>query len=1376
MISAVYGAEDYLNDFFRSLTRQTLDFKSSIELIMVDDGSIDASASVIKKWQARYPGNILYLHKQNGGQASARNMGMKYATGEWLTFIDPDDFVAANYFEEVENTLSSVTEPVSIVACKLVFYHEKNRRYSDSHPLRSLFTKHTQMVDLRKSCRHIQLFTNSAFFEKSIVTDNDITFDVRIRPTFEDAHFISRYLSHTLSRPAAYIGSTRYLYRKRQQNNSSVDTSWEKSGQYHDVLEYGVLDMLYQYRDRYDEIPLIIQRTALYQVIWYFKKMLNKPAAAGFLGNEGKEKFLHLLNQIFEHIDTETILSFDLAGIWFYHRVGLISLYKKTSIPFQIIYISDCDREQGLFQILYYSKASSHESFHIGGSQIRPIFEKTRRHTFFDTDFVVERIIWLPLTEDGMLDVKIAGYATRFSIGAQHRKKISILEIRRHFEERARARLPAGTGARMLKFIARLPPVRRRFSDAWALMDRNTQADDNGEHLYRHIDRHHPSINAFYIIDRQSHDWKRLKKDNFRLVAFNSLAHKLLLLNCSHLVTSHIDVHIIHALSPATYGDRMKFKLTFLQHGVIVNDMSPWLNTKKFSLFITSSKQEYHAISGHGTYKFSPREVRLTGLPRHDALFDSGAPEKCIVIMPTWRQSLMGPIIPGTGKRALNPRFSESQYFQEWSALLRDPTFARLTQEKGYRIVFFPHANIQPYLDLFSIPYYITVLTHRQNSIQDLFRSGAVMITDYSSVACEFGFMQKPVIYFHYERRRRATGEHLYEFSDYTLTGFGPVAETVEEVTAALDDIVGRDCRMADEYQRRSDAYFGYRDTRNCERVVDAIRALGQPVTGVRPTPAQLRDEIGRAYEAAAWGAVAQGCAMLRSHPDRSTDDDRHAALFGACAALDDTAAGVPSRRFVAQPASRRWERLLDNAAWDRDSVLLARRQFFLARLDAGDYPGALMAVRQLPRAQARVGDPTSFRIQARLAGLAAEHDDVRVTRRIVTRLLAASWRNTAYTCCDGDRNWLRALAAYFTHRGDDLKARCALMQSLRMHPDDAPGARRLNGLLDRYEETHRSRRQRSAVFCDALGTRAALSSKPLDIAICLAAECRLAEEYDTATEILQRALGERPFDPFLHLEAGETALSRERWQDAAKHFRTARHALRARNLPRLDRGLLLASKHHDACRGLTRIARKALAAYPDDYAVAAAFARVALREQRWRDAEQSACRAMELSARHAASHRIEAGKIRLATLQSQGRASDALQHVDHLISLDLVDREILEEHAALAFGLGKWHAAACTFERLAQTAESDAHRSQLMLKRAQSLWWEGQRKDAGGILRDELEARGYAAFAANDLAAAMAAWSPDGIANYIGRFSEHLHRPLPRLASPIPTCDEGAS
>ena len=78
IISAIYNTEKYLDEYFSSIISQSLNFKNNIFIICVDDGSKDDSAQIIKKWQRKYPKNIQYIYKENGGQASARNVGIEH--------------------------------------------------------------------------------------------------------------------------------------------------------------------------------------------------------------------------------------------------------------------------------------------------------------------------------------------------------------------------------------------------------------------------------------------------------------------------------------------------------------------------------------------------------------------------------------------------------------------------------------------------------------------------------------------------------------------------------------------------------------------------------------------------------------------------------------------------------------------------------------------------------------------------------------------------------------------------------------------------------------------------------------------------------------------------------------------------------------------------------------------------------------------------------------------------------------------------------------------------------------------------------------------------------------------------------------------------
>lgn len=95
IIIPVYNVEKYLEKCILSVVKQTI---QSVEIILVNDGSTDSSSEIIKKYAEKYT-NIRIVNKENGGLSSARNVGLDIATGEYVTFLDSDDYIKADYLE-----------------------------------------------------------------------------------------------------------------------------------------------------------------------------------------------------------------------------------------------------------------------------------------------------------------------------------------------------------------------------------------------------------------------------------------------------------------------------------------------------------------------------------------------------------------------------------------------------------------------------------------------------------------------------------------------------------------------------------------------------------------------------------------------------------------------------------------------------------------------------------------------------------------------------------------------------------------------------------------------------------------------------------------------------------------------------------------------------------------------------------------------------------------------------------------------------------------------------------------------------------------------------------------------------------------------------
>ena len=127
VIVPIYNVEKYLDRCVNSIINQTY---KNLEIILVDDGSPDNCPQMCDDY-AKKDSRIRVVHKENGGLSDARNAGMKVATGEYVSFIDSDDYVSLDFYETLLQTM--IDNDSDIVECSVVKFYEDNNfdEYSD---------------------------------------------------------------------------------------------------------------------------------------------------------------------------------------------------------------------------------------------------------------------------------------------------------------------------------------------------------------------------------------------------------------------------------------------------------------------------------------------------------------------------------------------------------------------------------------------------------------------------------------------------------------------------------------------------------------------------------------------------------------------------------------------------------------------------------------------------------------------------------------------------------------------------------------------------------------------------------------------------------------------------------------------------------------------------------------------------------------------------------------------------------------------------------------------------------------------------------------------------------------------------------------------
>lgn len=212
LIIPVYNSELYLKTCIDSVLSQPY---KDYEIILVDDGSVDHSLEYCHQYAKEYS-NIRVYHKENGGAASARNLGIEKAQGRYLIFIDADDSIESRFFEFLDEDIEST----DMLIYGMSFDYYRGDSIIRQEPLSCIDHPLINVSDL--SSEFDDLFSNNVFssacnrvFSATIVRENQLRFkeDMKI---YEDLDFVLQYMSHIQN--LAFLNRVLYHYRIQEEN------------------------------------------------------------------------------------------------------------------------------------------------------------------------------------------------------------------------------------------------------------------------------------------------------------------------------------------------------------------------------------------------------------------------------------------------------------------------------------------------------------------------------------------------------------------------------------------------------------------------------------------------------------------------------------------------------------------------------------------------------------------------------------------------------------------------------------------------------------------------------------------------------------------------------------------------------------------------------------------------------------------------------------------------------------------------------------------------------------------------------------------------------------------------------------------------------
>lgn len=877
VVMPAFNTDEFISKALDSVINQSLDFEKYIQIIIVNDASSDKTGEIAERYQNKYPKNITVINNEtNKGPAYARNIGLSHVNAEYVNFLDSDDYISKHAFKKAYVFLKNHPE-IDIVSIPIFYFGVKK----GPHKLNYKFDK-TQIIDLNENPNYFQLSGPSSFFrfeklknyqfnERLRVSEDPLLINQMLldNPKIGYLHGVKYHYRQRTLQNSLIATSTNYKsyfttriddYFIRLLNYSiekyghapkfiqhvlMYDLQWICEIRFvHMMLSLAEIDELYDkifYILNHVDTDVIYSQLSIPIELKHHLALLKENGTAYRLNKDNFQRDFNLNTIYIDHFEFINKGHVYISGI-------LTNFIKDDNIYVKVngkeIEATKLDYPQRVNYSLNFDFAYNHNF-----EAILPItkdMEISFRNELGDLIIDYNHTSRISRTSKYKMgkDYLAIDCTDHIKITDKSFQKGLELEydVFKQIITEKKQGWRTGVILRVMYFLS-YPFFKNRH--IWVFMDLPSMAEDNGYYLFKKAVKSQKlkGIKKFFVFSKSKQLTDSLSElDNIymassriakskKLLAFEeanekfkelskigsvlpyrSLKHRFYLLFAEYIIASHPDNDIIYPFwgnYPHLAG-LAKSKTVFLQHGVTKDDISHWLNRydKRIFLIATVSEKEKEAFLD-SKYGYNEDFIKVLGFPRFDFL-EILEDKREIVFMPSWRRQY---------DQLKKHEFMQTDYFKSINEFLNDGEMLDYLHSKNYKLVFKPHRNTVKFLDAFDIPSDVEIGVEK--SYNEIFNHASLMITDYSSVAFDFAYLKKPLIYYHPDNDYHFDIDKSY--FKYDSMGFGPVTKTSDELKQQIIRLIENKCRMDEEYEKRVDEFFTYIDKNNSERVIDTI-------------------------------------------------------------------------------------------------------------------------------------------------------------------------------------------------------------------------------------------------------------------------------------------------------------------------------------------------------------------------------------------------------------------------------------------------------------------------------------------------------------------------------------------------------------------------
>ena len=871
LVIPVYNKEERLSDCLDSVAAQTID-KAQLELILVNDGSTDGSLKVCQRFAERNS-FARVIDKPNGGVSSARNEGIRAATGRYIAFLDADDTLAEDSLGVIVEAFDAMADEVDLLAYHIAYFHSETGEVT--YHKRDKWLGETGVYKLAENPYICQTTMNVVVKNKA---SSPILFDESLKMG-EDQHFITR---HLLDKEAiGYCAQAEYRYVRDGGGSSSVANR--------PLYAYEDMMRLYEFFvDVAAEHPAMAEyarQLLLHNVAWRLNSDMLFPY---HVAGEEFEKQNARLVAVLSKVPAESYGRSPFLRRW--HKAYFMKRYgcleedtkvsfegKKSTVSFpsrdyiwktlapKLSVIRLLQREHCFEAMLrfgcpvFYLANEVSLEVKIGGAWqklelVRSSYDYWQAHEkvcrFYQVHFEIpfsaldvdSKVLFRCFGPNGeakgltiglndnlmawrancsvrgegwsFADYRVSADGKglvfqRFALKDRLRQLLLALKREPAFEAREKYR-------KLLK--------QHRGKTIWIYADLpSSPGVGNALLQFAHDVKLSDGITRYFVTDCVDKLVGRYPELEGHTLECGSKEHKAAMLAASVLLTSYKEAWIFYPFNHEEWlliGDLARAKkIVYLQHGIL-HARLPWYLGYDRTLFdyaVISSATERDTLQGD--YAYPAESLLETGAPRLDLLPAGDAPKvKKIACIPSWRSYL----VAGDGKQRLaeDNRFLSSAFYKGLVGFLEAVHVSGILEKYGYQLDVKLHPNFKCYEQHFNfaIPNVNTVFEGINEA------EYAVAITDFSSYVYDFIYSGARVMYFLPDEAEFRGGLNHYRELEIPFGTFGPYSADPIKAAADLEEILASlEAGSPSPYQEKTDSFFLHRDSKARDRLYSVL-------------------------------------------------------------------------------------------------------------------------------------------------------------------------------------------------------------------------------------------------------------------------------------------------------------------------------------------------------------------------------------------------------------------------------------------------------------------------------------------------------------------------------------------------------------------------